>query len=125
MAPQHGTFLWNELATTDPEACKRFFRAVLGWSTRQVGEGGRYTVWMAGEQEAGGMLQMAGPEWEGVLPHWLAYIAVDDVDTAAARVDAHGGEVKAAPFDVPNLGRICVIADPTGAVVALMTPAED
>ncbi len=124
MAPQHGTFMWNELATTDPEACKRFFREVLGWSVRSVGEDGRYTVWLSGDEEAGGMLKMEGPEWQGVAPHWLSYIAVDDVDAAAARVGEHGGEVKVAPFDVPNLGRVSVIADPTGAVVALMSPAE-
>ena len=123
MAPLHGTFLWNELATTDPAACETFFREVLGWSARQVGDDGRYTVWLAGEQEAGGMLKMEGPAWEGVAPHWMSYIAVDDVDAAAERAAAHGGEIKAAPFDVPNLGRVCVIADPTGAVVALMTPA--
>ena len=40
-----------------------------------------------------------------------------------SRVQAAGGAVLRAPFDVPGVGRICIITDPGGARLGLMTPA--
>ncbi len=127
---QHGTFFWNELVTPDPEAAKTFFAEILGWTSRDVemppGPGAdTYTIFMAGDKDTAGMFRMAGPVSQGILPHWMAYIAVDDVDAACAKVVGLGGEVKVQPADIPNVGRFCVIADPTGAMVSLITPLQD
>jgi predicted enzyme related to lactoylglutathione lyase len=129
-----GTFLWNELITTDPDKAKAFYKEIAGWSYHDVDmenpmepakPGGKaYTICKAGETMAGGMMRMEGPEWQGIPPHWMSYIQVDDVDAAVAKVEPAGGSVKMPPFDIPTVGRIAVIADPTGAVVCLMTPAE-
>ena len=121
----HGNFYWNELVTTDPGRCNAFYGTVLGWTSRDMdmGEGGTYTMFQANGTDVGGMFKMQGPQFEGVPPHWMGYIAVDDVDAAVAKVEGAGGAVKAPPFDVPGVGRIAVITDPTGAAVSLMTPA--
>ena len=37
---------------------------------------------------------------------------------------AAGGEIRRPPFDIPGIGRIAMIADPTGAALGLMTPAS-
>ena len=51
-------------------------------------------------------------------------MAVDDVDKRLeARVVA-GGTIIRPPFDVPDVGRIAIIQDPTGAVMGWMTPIE-
>ncbi|MCR5879018.1 VOC family protein [Phenylobacterium sp. J367] len=60
---------------------------------------------------------------QGVPPNWTSYVAVDDVDAAAAKATTLGGEVQVPPTDIPGIGRFAVIADPTGAVIAIMTPA--
>ena len=60
-------------------------------------------------QEAPG----AGP------PHWLSYISVTCVNDAARRATELGGSVVAEPFDVLDVGRMALIQDVTGAVVAL------
>ena len=132
--PEHGAFIWNELATTDPETAKVFYREIAGWSYEDVDmknprepakEGGEaYTICKAGDTMAGGMMKMAGPQWEGIPPHWISYIRVDNVDAAAAKVAPAGGSVRVEPFDVPTVGRIAVVADPLGAVCCLMTPLE-
>jgi predicted enzyme related to lactoylglutathione lyase len=54
-------------------------------------------------------------------PHWMSYIAVDDVDTSAAKVWELGGKVCVPPTDIPNVGRFCVVNDPTGATFSLIT----
>lgn len=126
--PGHGTFMWNELATTDPEACKAFYEKLLGWTAEEMpmpDMSGVYTVFKADGVEAAGMLKMDGEQFAGIPPHWLSYIQVDDVDAAVAQAQELGGSVKTPAIDVPGVGRFAVIADPSGAVVALMTPSDE
>jgi predicted enzyme related to lactoylglutathione lyase len=54
----------------------------------------------------------------------MTYIAVTDVDAACSTAGKSGGAVLKAPFDVPGVGRIAMIKDPAGAVVGLITPAQ-
>jgi predicted enzyme related to lactoylglutathione lyase len=61
-----------------------------------------------------------GPEFGGAPSHWMAYVAVDDVDAKARRVEELGGKVCVPPTDIPNTGRFCVITDPTGATLSLI-----
>ncbi|HEV7960351.1 MAG TPA: VOC family protein, partial [Rhizomicrobium sp.] len=51
----------------------------------------------------------------GVRPAWMGYIAVDDVDATAKRVQQEGGKVMREPTDVPGIIRFAVVADPQGA----------
>lgn len=55
---------------------------------------------------------------------WVSYLSVPDVDDAVAIVRAQGGEIYVEPRDVPDRGRLAVIADPQGAVLALLTAKE-
>lgn len=118
-----GTFCWTELMTRDVGAAKEFYGELLGWKFRDdMMTGGRpYTMISPpdGKETVGGMMVMDGPQFEGIPSHWLAYIAVDDIDAKAQRCGELGGQVHVPPMDIPNIGRFCVIQDPTGAVVAL------
>jgi hypothetical protein len=85
---------------------------------------GAYTILQAEGAGIGGV--MATPEparAEGVPPNWTAYVAVDDVDATAGKAKSLGGSVIRPPTDIPGIGRFAVIADPTGAVIDIMTPA--
>ena len=46
---------------------------------------------------------------------WTTFFYVDDVDDTVVRVEAAGGSVLQAPFDIPD-ARISVAADPAGAM---------
>lgn len=121
---EHGSFMWNELATSDVEQAKTFYGGLLGWTYQamDMGPGGTYTIVENAGKQAGGMMALAAMGVpEGVPPHWMSYIAVDDVDARTAQVAGLGGRVVREPFDIPNVGRMSVIADPAGAVVSLMT----
>ena len=117
-----GSFGWNELVTPDPAAARKVFGGLLGWSFDEMPmpDGGSYVVAKAGQQMVGGMFKMAGPQFDGVPPHWMGYITVSDVDAAAKKVPTLGGKVQVPPTDIPNVGRFCMIVDPTGAYVSLM-----
>lgn len=118
-----GTFGWNELVTTDTGAARKFYGALLGWSFDEMpmpGEAGQYIVASAGGTRVAGMFKMTGESFKGVPPHWMGYITVADIDASAGKVAALGGRICMPPTDIPNVGRFAMIADPTGAMVALM-----
>ncbi len=120
-----GVFLWDELLAIDIEAAKSFYGSVLGWTTEpmEMAGGSTYTLFKAGDQMVGGL--MLKPEQAGPGPAaWMTYLATDDVDATAARAQKLGGSVLQPAFDVPTVGRIAVIADPTGAVVGLFKPEQ-
>lgn len=127
--PKHGTFCWNELATTNLENCRKFYSELLGWNLKRseaVGEGMEYVEFGTSENcSLGGMYQMTkeycNAEGEMMPPHWMSYIAVDDVDASAAKVWELGGKVCVPPTDIPNVGRFSVVNDPTGATFSLIT----
>jgi predicted enzyme related to lactoylglutathione lyase len=123
--PANGAFCWNELATTDLDAAQNFYKALLGWEVKEGGTPGggmRYNEIVVGGRSVGGMYQ-TGPECgdQSLPPHWMAYVAVEDVDASAAKVVELGGTVRVEPMDIPNVGRFCVITDPTGAGLSLIT----
>ncbi len=116
-----GTFCWTELMTRDAAAAKKFYSELIGWTITDQEMGGMTYSFLTtpeGEQ-VGGMMQMDGPQFEGVPPHWMQYILVEDVDDRAQKCTELGGKVKVPPTDIPNMGRFCVIEDPTGGVIAL------
>ena len=126
MAEEHtmqpGTFCWTELMTRDVAAAKKFYGELIGWKMVDQDIAGRpYTVITppGQKQSVGGLMQMDGPEFEGVPPNWMAYIAVDDIDAKAKRCTELGGTIHVPPTQIPNVGTFCVIQDPTGAAIAL------
>ena len=116
-----GNFCWNELATRDAAASKAFYTELFGWgseATPMPGDaGGEYTLLKLGEIPIGGLYEMNAPQFEGVPPHWAVYVSVEDVDATVAKAAEGGGKVVWGPFDVPDVGRMAGIADPTGAVI--------
>ena len=51
---------------------------------------------------------------------WTAYVTVDDVDARTARVADAGGTVHAGPMDIPTVGRMAIIQDPTGGIIGII-----
>lgn len=72
-----------------------------------------------GPAPAGGLYQI-NPEWFGgnpPPPHYMIYVAVDDVDANAEKAKALGANIHKI-VDIPNVGRMAIIQDPTGAMFA-------
>jgi hypothetical protein len=119
----HGTFRWNALMTTDVERAKAFYGATVGWTFKTMAmPEGDYTLAHIGGAPVAGLMEMGAMVPPGTPPHWFAYLEVDDVDQRVAEVAAHGGRVLPPPFDIEGVGRIAILADPTGAVMGWMTP---
>jgi len=120
-----GRFCWVDLGTTDTADAKRFYTALFGWTTedRPMGDGSYYTMLFSGGRSVAALYrQDAQQQAMGIPPHWLSYIAVESADRSAGLVGTLGGTVLMEPFDVLDVGRMAMIQDPTGAVVALWEP---
>ena len=116
-----GRFFWNELHTTDPAKALPFYEKVVGFSHRSMdmGAGGAYHIVSRGGVDRGGATSHLAP---GVPPHWLPYVFVDDPDATLAKAKKLGATIQFGPEDIPGVGRFGVLADPTGAVLAVMKP---
>ena len=121
----HGAFYWNELMTNDVAKAKAFYTTVIGWTFEAMPMAdGTYWVAQHGGKPVGGMVSMQGIVPDGVPPHWMSYLAVDDIDTRIAAAQANGATVLRPCFDVPGVGRIAILTDPTGAAMGWITPAQ-
>lgn len=119
----HGAFCWNELLTTDLEAAKKFYGTLFGWNfveTKTI-YGNTYLVAYKDETMVGGMMLKEGNVPDDVPTCWDSYITVDDVETSAKQIEGFGGTLILEPTDIPEVGRFCVIRDPQGACVNLIT----
>lgn len=120
--PAHGTFCWNELVSRDLAGARKFYTELLGWEAIDSDMPGmKYTLFKTGEKEVAGLMAMPPDVPKEVPAHWMAYIAVDNIDALAKKVKELGGTLLHGPQDIPKVGRFCIIQDPTGAVVSLMS----
>jgi predicted enzyme related to lactoylglutathione lyase len=124
MTSDQGRFIWYELMTPDVAAAKRFYGDVVGWTAQDMPMPGMtYTVFNAdGAGAAGAMALTAEHTAQGIPPNWTGYVFVDDCDAAAAKAKTLGGSMMREPGDIPGVGRFAIIADPHGAVIAIMKP---
>ena len=125
MTTPRGKFIWYDVMTSDTKAATAFYRDVIGWDAQEhvMPDNGTYTVFSKGPAMVAGLMAIPEPLCAaGAKPCWSGYIASDDVDTDAARVEAAGGAIKRAPEDIPSVGRFAVAADPGGAVFLLFKP---
>ena len=122
----HGSFIWYELITRDPAAAKRFYDEVVGWDIDREALPGPVEYRMIKRSDggnAGGILRLTDDMASGgARPVWLGYIGVDDVDASVAAIEQAGGKVQMPATDIPDVGRIAMVADPQGAPFYVMRP---
>lgn len=114
-----GQISWHELLTSDLERALDFYSGLLGWQKADSEEGpmGTYQQFSAGAETIGGMFTRPGIS---PLSFWLYYSNVNDIEAAAKRVNAGGGEIIYGPIAVPGGARIVHCRDPQGAMFGLI-----
>jgi predicted enzyme related to lactoylglutathione lyase len=120
-----GDFIWYELMTPDPEGSKAFYDAVIGWNIEAQSQfpNGYRMIGRSDGKFAGGVLPLNDEmQQHGARPTWLGYILVPDVDRSVAKIEQAGGKTFMPPFDIPEVGRVAMVADPQGAAFYIMKP---
>lgn len=122
---QPGTISYVELASPDPDGSREFYMALFGWEVRDedMGVHGIYTQFLKEGEVVGALYKlMKAQEEAGTPPNWALYVTVPDIESAAKRCKELGGQVIMGPMDVQEHGRMCVLADPVGAVFCVWQP---
>ena len=120
---QHGAFSWNELMTSDVNGAKTFYTEMFNWKIEEIDPEMAYNMAKINGQDVAGIMPTP-PEAAGMPAMWGGYVTVDDVDASAKQAVTLGGKILLEARDIPNVGRFCVIADPQGATLSLITYFE-
>lgn len=120
-----GKVIFVELVTPNLAIAERFYGELFGWTFRDIKVGATvYAEALLDDQPVGGLFQKKLPPAEHRRPAWLTYLAVRDVDAATQTAVQHGAKILFAPHSFPNRGREAVLADPQGAVFALLASSS-
>lgn len=123
--PSPGEICWRELRTKDLGAAIEFYTKLFGWELPQTKISPiDYKEVVIDGVAHGGMMSMEGDDWGGAPSHWATYIAVANADETAASITENGGCVRVPPFDAPGVGRMAMVADPSGADFAIIQFTE-
>jgi hypothetical protein len=117
-----GTWIWNELYSTDPDKSVAFYKAIGGFQVETMKMGGsgagpeRYEILQSDGKGRAGIMKM--PE---VPPHWMPYVQVTNTDATVEKAKKLGADVKTVET-VPGIGRLAVFIDPLGAPLGILQP---
>jgi len=113
-----GAFLWMEYVADDAPAAPAFYKDALGYDVNRLEEvtAVEYFVLKSGGISRAGLY--ASP-WKEVKSNWLPYLRVADAAAAAKKVESLGGRVLLAPKPEIRNGTLAIVADPSGAAIAL------
>jgi predicted enzyme related to lactoylglutathione lyase len=118
-----GKFVWHEQVSSDPKQAQEFYTQLFGWATEAFKSGEvDYPMISSGGKTHGGF----GKAMEGAPPpHWLSHVQVENLDQTIEKAKSAGGKLAAGPFDMSEVGRMAIIADPQGAFISLYQPEGD
>jgi uncharacterized protein len=111
-------FVHLELNTPDLDKAKKFYGELFGWTfTDNPMPMGVYSTFQPDKAPGGGMMSMPGAP-----PAWLAYVGVDDIKASTKKAALLGAQVVQDSIEIPNVGWMSILVDPTGATIALFQP---
>jgi uncharacterized protein len=94
---------------------------LFGWTYRDIHSGTtQYAEASLDGRPVAGLVQRAFPVGERRQPAWLSFFSVNDVDATKTIALQHGAKVLFEPHSFPDRGREAVLADPQGAVFAIL-----
>jgi hypothetical protein len=116
-----GKMLWADLITPDLAAAEKFYGGLFGWTFQPTRIGDlNYAVILVSGQPIGGIVEKTLPPGQQRQPAWLTFLATNDIEAAKRAAVSHRAKVLSDIKDYPMRGRQCVLADPEGAVFALL-----
>jgi hypothetical protein len=104
-----------EIRSKDPDATRKFFGDLLGWSYPDQGAIPGYTFVDTGVPDA---LYTAISPLQGGADLVTFFVGVDDIESTVNRVRELGGQVVQEPQHAPGVA-FALITDPQGHVVGL------
>lgn len=122
-----GKIVWHDLLTDTPSDTKAFYGELFEWTFEPIDViGANYTLIRHKGRLIGGMVDQNQLPNEADISQWVVVLSVGDVEAASRAVAGAGGKVFTPPTSLGGRGTISVVADPDGAVFAMLqTDGED
>ena len=117
-----GRVEWIDLSVDDASRIKDFYCAIVGWSSTEVemGSYNDFNINLPGTQDTIAGICHARGSNANLPSQWLIYVRVESVKASAAQCEKLGGKILDGPRRMGG-SDFCVIEDPAGAVMALMS----
>ena len=117
-----GRIEWLDLTVDNAEGIKNFYCNVVGWKSTDV-DMGSYADFNINLPDGGdtiaGVCHARGSN-ANIPSQWLVYVRVASVAESAQECEKRGGKVLDGPRRMGG-ANFCVIQDPAGAVLALLS----
>ena len=122
-----GKIVWHDLLTDTPDETMAFYGGLFGWTFEPLGvPGANYTLIRHRGRLIGGMVDQNRLATSADISQWVVVLSVADVARATQTLADAGGTVFTPPTSLGGRGIISVVADPQGAVLALLqTDGQD
>ncbi|KQN88931.1 VOC family protein [Arthrobacter sp. Leaf69] len=125
--PDHtnGAPCWIDLMTSDTGKAKEFYGELFGWTfeTGDQEKYGGYIMAAKNGKPVAGIMQKQEDQ-AGFPDVWSTYLRTDDASATVSSAAEHGGQIYLQPMDVPDQGRMAMVADATGASIGVWQPGE-
>jgi predicted enzyme related to lactoylglutathione lyase len=121
-----GKIVWHELITDTPDESRRFYEELFGWKFEDLGinlgftRTVNYTLIRHQGKLIGGLIDQNLLATKADISQWMVLLSVEDVDAATRHVESSGGTVFNPPTDLAERGRMSIVSDPQGAMLALL-----
>ncbi|MGH8828237.1 MAG: VOC family protein [Jiangellaceae bacterium] len=113
-----GVTSWIDIEQRDVEGAQAFYGGLFGWTFTDATPPGRPFRNVIAKLDGLDAAGIGEPAEAGglaaVSTAWNTYVAVNDADAAAARIEAAGGRVLEGPSDAGEGGRSTACVDPFG-----------
>jgi len=116
-----GKIIWHELLTDTPQQTKKFYSILFGWEFEAVPDA-RVNYMLIRHEGGliGGMIDQTRLPNDADISQWVSLLSVTDVAAATGAIRDGGGTVFTPPTSLGERGEIAIVADPQGALFALL-----
>jgi len=117
-----GKVEWMDLTVPDAGQLQKFYTSVVGWASNDVDMGSYsdFNLNLPGTEDTIAGVCHSRSNNDNIPSQWLIYVRVESVADSAERCKKMGGEVLDGPRRMGG-SNFCVIKDPAGAVMALLS----
>lgn len=114
------TVIWADVAVADIAKARAFYGELFGWAFTG-GDDEKMGFYTTANRDGRRVAAMAVPPNDQPAA-WNIYIATENADETAKKVEAAGGKTLAPPMSIMDLGRMAQFEDPTGATFGVWQP---
>jgi predicted enzyme related to lactoylglutathione lyase len=116
-----GAFVWYDLLTDDVPGVEHFYGELFGWEFEgDFGDEGDFTLVSFQGKPIAGIVYAPRLENGQSRARWIPSMSVANVDQTVEKLRRAGGTVYTEAHDVPDRGRLAVVGDPDGAILAFV-----